>query len=172
VLHNDDRGHVWLFFSESHADCVKPHVEGRVPQRYVIGGDIKVARLNLASQRWSPAVTLYSQDLDGNIPKLTANKLLVLRSGEWVLPFWRERSGLVRPPPPPPNSRLVRKNSISIQKTQDHMAHTVHPLRLVRLNSLRRLFVAFVRDVAERCSGYEGWTMHCWVRHASAHTTA
>lgn len=95
MLHNDDRGHVWLFFSESHADCIKPHVEGRLPQRYIIGGDIKVARLNLASQRWSPAVTLYTQDLDGNIPKLTANKLVVLNSGEWILPFWRERSGLV-----------------------------------------------------------------------------
>ena len=110
VLHNDGRGHVWLFFSESHADCIKPHVEGRLPQRYVIGGDIKVARLNLASQRWSPAVTLYSQDLDGNIPKLTANKLLVLSSGEWVLPFWRERSGLVRPPPPQQHPRVVRLN--------------------------------------------------------------
>jgi hypothetical protein len=35
---------------------------------------------------------VYSQRQENTIPKLIANKLTTLNMGEWILPFWRQRS--------------------------------------------------------------------------------
>lgn len=60
------------------------------------GGDIKAMHYDLATHRWSEPKLLLSQDADGGIPKVTANKPAVLSDGSWVLPYWRERSLLGR----------------------------------------------------------------------------
>eukprot|EP00959_Pyramimonas_sp_CCMP1952_P454455 9469937-Pyramimonas_sp.AAC.2 len=95
VLHNDGLGRLWLFFSETRDQCIRPHVGDWYPQRYIIGGDLKATRLDLSTGQWSRPALVYSQDEDGLIPKVTANKLIVLSTGEWVLPFWREKAGQV-----------------------------------------------------------------------------
>lgn len=60
VLHNDEQGgYLWIFFSESREECIRSAVEDRMPKRYIIGGDIKVARLHVDSGTWSRPVTLY-----------------------------------------------------------------------------------------------------------------
>ena len=37
-------------------------------------------------------MVIYSQRQENTIPKLIANKLTTLTTGEWILPFWRQRS--------------------------------------------------------------------------------
>jgi hypothetical protein len=41
---------------------------------------------------WSKPQIVYSQRQENTIPKLIANKLTTLSTGEWILPFWRQRS--------------------------------------------------------------------------------
>ena len=36
---------------------------------------------------------VYAYDEDGGIGKMVANQLVIGRSGEWLLPFWREMGG-------------------------------------------------------------------------------
>ena len=43
---------------------------------------------------WATPKTIYSIHEDRFIPKMLANKLIVLSTGEWVLPFWRENAVL------------------------------------------------------------------------------
>jgi predicted neuraminidase len=50
---------------------------------------------DLALNTWSEATTLLSQDRDGGIPKVIANKVAVLSTGEWLMPFWREQQNAV-----------------------------------------------------------------------------
>uniref|UniRef100_A0A7S0SBL6 Sialidase domain-containing protein n=1 Tax=Mantoniella antarctica TaxID=81844 RepID=A0A7S0SBL6_9CHLO len=111
VVHVDPRGVVWLFYSES-VGCRKaalchrclddggscnPPPEADIchtnPQLWVPGGDVKVTHSvgGLAKNTWAPARTLLRQSRDGGIPKVIANKVAVLSSGEWLLPFWREQ---------------------------------------------------------------------------------
>ena len=40
--------------------------------------------------KWSQPRTIFSQEAEGGTPKVLANKMIVLSTGEWVLPFWRE----------------------------------------------------------------------------------
>ena len=47
-----------------------------------------------ATTVWAAPKTIYSIDEDRFIPKMLANKLVVLSTGEWVLPFWRENAVL------------------------------------------------------------------------------
>lgn len=112
VLHVDRRGVLWLFYSES-VGCRKAVVCRRPvcevgqecrstpdaemchtdPHLWVPGGDIKVTHSigDPALNTWSEARTILSQDRDGGIPKVIANKLSVLSTGEWLMPFWREQ---------------------------------------------------------------------------------
>ncbi|KAK3239698.1 hypothetical protein CYMTET_50393 [Cymbomonas tetramitiformis] len=86
VLHCDKAGTLWLFYAES-TECIRPST----PPTWEPGGDIKVITMaDPPYGPWSPARTLLQQETD-NIPKVIANKLLVLSTGEWILPFWRER---------------------------------------------------------------------------------
>ena len=41
---------------------------------------------------WTEPEVLYPMSADNNVPKVVANKLLVLSSGDWILPFWRQKS--------------------------------------------------------------------------------
>jgi hypothetical protein len=42
---------------------------------------------------WSEPRTLLSQEMPlGGVPKVVANKLVVLSSGAWLLPFWMQKS--------------------------------------------------------------------------------
>eukprot|EP00854_Cymbomonas_tetramitiformis_P004606 gene4606-5641_t len=45
---------------------------------------------------WTEPRTIYGIEEDGWIPKMLSNKLVVLSSGEWVLPFWRENAMLAK----------------------------------------------------------------------------
>jgi hypothetical protein len=78
VLHCDDTGMLWLFYSES-TECIKPVT----PPSWEPGGDIKVITTrDPEGGKWSEARILLRQSSDG-IPKVIANKLVVLSSGEW-----------------------------------------------------------------------------------------
>ncbi|KAK3275980.1 hypothetical protein CYMTET_15922 [Cymbomonas tetramitiformis] len=91
VLHYDQLDErLWLFYSESRGRC-----RGG-PMEWAPGGDIKLTTMSLASGEWSRPRVIYGQEEDGGIPKVTANKALQLSSGEWLLPFWRERALLSR----------------------------------------------------------------------------
>ena len=81
---------IWLFYSESGRSSPCP---GR-PMEWAPGGDIRVTTLDVMTREWSEPRTILSQSTDGGIPKVTANKPAVLSTGEWLLPFWRERSML------------------------------------------------------------------------------
>ena len=63
------------------------------PKLWVPGGDIKVITSvgSLENNAWSPARTVLSQSSDGGIPKVISNRVTVLSTGEWLLPFWREQ---------------------------------------------------------------------------------
>jgi len=98
VLHCDGDGRVWLFYSESNPNCLRAEVNSKkggggykVPRRYAVGGDIKVMTQEMNGKWTSPRV-LYPMSADNDIPKVVANKLLVLSTGEWLLPFWRQKS--------------------------------------------------------------------------------
>jgi len=55
------------------------------------GGDIKLTSLVEGNAGgWRPPRTIYAQAADGGVPKVTANKLIVLSTHEWVLPIWSE----------------------------------------------------------------------------------
>jgi len=81
-------GTLWLFYSQSKGACL-----GAPPtMHWAPGGDIKAITMDLATGQWSTPRTLYAQEEDGNIPKVTANKMIELKTGEWLLPFWKENA--------------------------------------------------------------------------------
>mmetsp|Transcript_11641 Transcript_11641/g.40505 ORF Transcript_11641/g.40505 Transcript_11641/m.40505 type:complete len:498 (-) Transcript_11641:1142-2635(-) len=85
----NDVGKLCIFFAESH-DCLRPG-SGRVPPRWVPGGDIKMTcLLNMNSFSWSDLQVLLTQDHDGGAPKVIANRPIILHTGTIMLPFWRE----------------------------------------------------------------------------------
>eukprot|EP00958_Prasinococcus_capsulatus_P015916 scaffold1741_cov409-Prasinococcus_capsulatus_cf.AAC.15 len=94
VLHFDtSTGKLWLFYAESR-DCIRPAADG-IPLRWVPGGDIKATTTQTGctgstSDQWTEPQLIWSQDADTGVPKVIANKLTVLKSGEWVLPSWKE----------------------------------------------------------------------------------
>eukprot|EP00898_Chlorokybus_atmophyticus_P007206 jgi/Chlat1/7487/Chrsp60S06998 len=89
VLHRDTRGRIWLFYTESN-QC--QFTSGDYPH-WMPGGDIKATLLNPKTGQWRAPRVILSEESEGVIPKVLANKLIVLTSGEWVLPFWREAHG-------------------------------------------------------------------------------
>jgi hypothetical protein len=81
---------LWLFYAESRGGC-----GSRVPgMDWAPGGDLKVTKLDMRAGAWSPPRLVLSQDTDGGVPKVTANKPVVLSNSHWVLPYWRERAML------------------------------------------------------------------------------
>eukprot|EP00854_Cymbomonas_tetramitiformis_P002415 gene2415-3145_t len=94
VLHCDQDGTMWLFYAENEKRCFHPPLktpERSLPQRWVIGGSIMAVTMPKGSREWSEPFTIYSAKDDEEPPKIIANKLVVLSTGEWVLPFWRQR---------------------------------------------------------------------------------
>eukprot|EP00192_Tetraselmis_astigmatica_P007962 CAMPEP_0117657606 /NCGR_PEP_ID=MMETSP0804-20121206/5421_1 /TAXON_ID=1074897 /ORGANISM="Tetraselmis astigmatica, Strain CCMP880" /LENGTH=674 /DNA_ID=CAMNT_0005464073 /DNA_START=533 /DNA_END=2557 /DNA_ORIENTATION=- len=99
VLHAARDGKLWLFYSQSRV-CKKSRDR---EVTWAPGGDIKAVTLkNLKSlsvglfdssdvPSWSVPRVVLSQSDGDLLPKVVANKMIVLSSGEWVLPFWRER---------------------------------------------------------------------------------
>ena len=102
VLHVDEtRNRLWLFYTESKS-CLRPSrvtaTGTRVPEKWLPGGDIFATSIPLPSakspltpDKFQPPRLLYSETADNGIPKVLAGKLLVLRNGNWILPFWREK---------------------------------------------------------------------------------
>eukprot|EP00976_Prorocentrum_cordatum_P073296 1181031-Prorocentrum_minimum.AAC.4 len=87
VLHRDAKGHIWVFYTEGR-DCKYDNSEN---PRWYPGGDVKVTILGEGGSKWKAPRTIYSQTEDDGIPKVLANKLIVLRDGQWILPFWSEK---------------------------------------------------------------------------------
>eukprot|EP00899_Mesostigma_viride_P014339 jgi/Mesvir1/22906/Mv19425-RA.1 len=77
VLHCDEDGKLWLFYSESRKETSP-------------GGDIKYIISWNQGETWSPPVTIYTTEHRGGVQKVTANKLADLGEGHWVLPVWAE----------------------------------------------------------------------------------
>ncbi|KAK3241977.1 hypothetical protein CYMTET_48301 [Cymbomonas tetramitiformis] len=86
VMHTDSKGHLWLFYTEGR-NC-KFNVS---PPRWMPGGDIKVTKWTPSSSKWKTPRTIYPQSAGGGVPKVLANKMIVLSSGEWALPYWSEK---------------------------------------------------------------------------------
>ena len=81
---------LWLFYAESRGGC-----GSRVPgMDWAPGGDLKATTYNIVTGEWTKPMLVLSQDTDGGVPKVTANKPAVLSNGHWVLPYWRERAML------------------------------------------------------------------------------
>ena len=72
---------------EAHRRPLNSH---RIPG--VCDGVIVKAVQRFPDGTWGPPRILYDMSKDAGIPKVVANKVVVLSSGEWVLPFWRQRS--------------------------------------------------------------------------------
>eukprot|EP00873_Tetraselmis_striata_P036163 jgi/Tetstr1/456427/TSEL_043159.t2 len=108
VLHwSAAQARLYMFYAESLPRCLRAK-HGSQPRRYSVGGDIKMtwAEAPLAGAEaveWQPPSYVVTASC-GSAMALTgaagpyggwqviANRLLELTSGEWVLPFWRQRS--------------------------------------------------------------------------------
>ena len=92
VLHSQ-HGKLLLLFAES-SDCVI-HKGG--VKRFSPGGTIKSVEWDYSNAAgdfvWTKPKTVYNQSAGDALPKVLANKLIVLRSGELVLPMWSEKHG-------------------------------------------------------------------------------
>eukprot|EP00873_Tetraselmis_striata_P007734 jgi/Tetstr1/427998/TSEL_018071.t1 len=86
LLVDSQQGVLWVFYSQNTGSC-----RGG-PMEFPPGGDIKGVRYDLTTQEWGQPQLILSQDADGGIPKVTANKAIELSTGEFVMPFWRERA--------------------------------------------------------------------------------
>lgn len=99
----------WIFYSENSPKCLRPSVADAphpLPKRWIIGGTVYARTLKAAGPApggaradgagdavgWSKPQVVYSQRQENTIPKLIANKLTTLSTGEWILPFWRQRA--------------------------------------------------------------------------------
>lgn len=90
---------------------------------YAPGGDILAKKFNVVSGAWTHTEKIVlSQDFDDGIPKVTANKPIVLRrSGRWVLPYWNERAMLESPSVNPEKcSKLNGKEGAGVLLSDDH----------------------------------------------------
>ncbi|KAK3256458.1 hypothetical protein CYMTET_34407 [Cymbomonas tetramitiformis] len=95
VLHVDVFGLLWLFYAETSVACLRKPIRRKgqtpMPQRWAVGGSIKAVTRGIDG-RWSTPRILYTREADSGIPKVVANKMTILSTGEWLLPFWRQRS--------------------------------------------------------------------------------
>eukprot|EP00976_Prorocentrum_cordatum_P113075 1195640-Prorocentrum_minimum.AAC.2 len=88
VLHVEG-GRLWAFFSVSKLAC-KYLDRARDVIRYSPGGDIMQMSSDDSGRTWSSPIAVLLYDDEISIPKVLANKLVVLSNGAWGLPFWRE----------------------------------------------------------------------------------
>ncbi|GBG79980.1 hypothetical protein CBR_g30241 [Chara braunii] len=84
-----ESGRVWLFFSRSSRRC-KYYDRSRGVTRFSPGGDLQYASSDDSGLSWTTPQTVYSFEAEEGMPKVIANKICVLSTGAWVLPFWRE----------------------------------------------------------------------------------
>lgn len=135
VLHVDeDNNEIFLFYSESR-ECIRTapqegdfNPSGIQNDRQLPGGDIKMTSLKvptfenydwLKSVRWAPPKTIFRQgDVGkgvGPIPKVIANPMIVLRSGVWLLPYWREPHDAA-----PCSNMLLTKGNAGVLRSRDN----------------------------------------------------
>mmetsp|Transcript_9983 Transcript_9983/g.18842 ORF Transcript_9983/g.18842 Transcript_9983/m.18842 type:complete len:478 (+) Transcript_9983:213-1646(+) len=88
VMHSEG-GRVWTFFSRSDART-KYWDKARNVFRFSPGGDILAISSDNSGLTWTPPQVVFSYESENEIPKVLANKLIVLTNGAWALPFWRE----------------------------------------------------------------------------------
>eukprot|EP00239_Pterosperma_sp_CCMP1384_P009816 CAMPEP_0197860546 /NCGR_PEP_ID=MMETSP1438-20131217/35977_1 /TAXON_ID=1461541 /ORGANISM="Pterosperma sp., Strain CCMP1384" /LENGTH=715 /DNA_ID=CAMNT_0043477445 /DNA_START=100 /DNA_END=2247 /DNA_ORIENTATION=+ len=142
VLHYDKAsGKLFLFYAQSR-HC-RRHT---TPPTWDPGGDIKMMtsdsstildRINKGGgAKWSSPRVLLSQGTD-DIPKVIANKIVVLTNGDWVLPFWREQPSSLHkgpksdcapePPPTPPASPNKEDTKIDYSKGKSSAGVLISP---------------------------------------------
>ncbi|KAK3267928.1 hypothetical protein CYMTET_23545 [Cymbomonas tetramitiformis] len=106
VLHVDTAGRLVLFYCES-TECLRGPI-GHVPARYNPGGAIMMTWTKDVEEWSEPSIVMphadppptvpfkknYTITPGWGIPKVLANKMIVLATGEWVLPYWREKPKL------------------------------------------------------------------------------
>ena len=135
VLHVDeDNNEIFLFYSESR-ECIRTapqegefNPSGIQKDRQLPGGDIMMTSLKvptfenyewLKSVRWAPPKTIFRQgDVGkgvGPIPKVIANPMIVLRSGVWLLPYWREPHDAA-----PCSNLLLTKGNAGVLRSRDN----------------------------------------------------
>jgi len=135
VLHVDeDNNEIFLFYSESR-ECIRMapqegdfNPSGVQNDRQLPGGDIMMTSLKvptfenyewLKSVRWAPPKKIFRQgDVGkgvGPIPKVIANPMIVLRSGVWLLPYWREPHDA-----PPCSNLLLTKGNAGVLRSRDN----------------------------------------------------
>jgi len=135
VLHVDeDNNEIFLFYSESR-ECIRMapqegdfNPSGVQNDRQLPGGDIMMTSLKvptfenyewLKSVRWAPPKKIFRQGNVGKgvgpIPKVIANPMIVLRSGVWLLPYWREPHDA-----PPCSNLLLTKGNAGVLRSRDN----------------------------------------------------
>lgn len=92
VLHYDRRtDRVFVFYSLSR-ECARP----TSPKTWEPGGDVRVvvgehlAGVDAREPKWGRPTTLLRESEDG-VPKVVAARMLALRDGTWLLPYWSEQ---------------------------------------------------------------------------------
>jgi hypothetical protein len=134
VIHVDeDNFEIFLFYSESR-ECIRTapqegdfNPSGVQNDRQLPGGDILMTKLKvdsfenydwLKTVRWSPPKVIFRQgDVGvgvGPIPKVIANPMIVLRSGIFLLPYWREPHDAA-----PCSNLLLTKGNAGVLRSRD-----------------------------------------------------
>ena len=110
---------IWLFYSQSRTGGCGSRVPG---MDYAPGGDILAKTFNVVSGTWTHTEKIVlRQEYDDGIPKVTANKPIVLRrSGRWVLPYWNERAMIESPAANPDCGKLNGKEGAGVLLSDDH----------------------------------------------------
>ena len=134
ILVDEDNNEIFLFYSESR-ECIRIapqegdfNPSGVQNDRQLPGGDIMMTSLKvptfenyewLKSVRWAPPKKIFRQgDVGkgvGPIPKVIANPMIVLRSGVWLLPYWREPHDA-----PPCSNLLLTKGNAGVLRSRDN----------------------------------------------------
>ena len=78
---------VRLFYSESQT-CLQIKVRDN-EHLWSFGGVLKYVE-SRDGRQWSEPRVALDQAVQGNVPKVLANKGIVTRNGTWVLPYWNE----------------------------------------------------------------------------------
>lgn len=94
IPHVDSGGRLMLFYAESEGGCIRP---AKPKPKWPPGGSIKMTYFDATAEltentTWATPREVYSIKEEGFIPKMISGRLLVLSTGEYVLPFWRENA--------------------------------------------------------------------------------
>lgn len=88
---------VWnpvLFFDKETSRLFLFYSESR--KSFSPGGDVKFVTSSNAGQTWSPPTTIYAHEVDGEVPKVTANRPVKASDGSWYLPVHSEPADAYR----------------------------------------------------------------------------